>query len=470
MRSTKAQLLEVPVEQKVFSGVVARTTRLERQTSQQHLDVRAGLLDCTVEEVVVTGLLLLFLTHFYIPILDPVQSSLFAATSQDQTMLGECINLGIWTIAGSLMIRRYRLMFVGWHRLLWAVALPIFTLLSAFWSQDAGITLRKSAFLLLTTAFAIYFARQFTMERQMQLICAAAGTAAALSILFALLLPAYGIDHDVHEGVWLGIFTQKNVCAREMLFLLASVLPFKPKTKAWRLARRMTLLTVIAVVIGTQSKTALLIMTIVCATFPAIRLLRRVDRGLLLAGTLAAFVVAGVSVIFAASAMPHLIALLGRDSTMTGRTDIWKAVLEAIFKHPLLGYGFAAFWLSLRGESANIIVTLRWAVPAAHNGFLDVWLQTGAVGLFLFLGGFFLAVCRAIKEIHQPSYARAAWPFAILLLTLVYNLDESSLLQPNDFLWMLYVTTLVNLAPSSCASGIVRPPRGEPIASGLLAV
>ena len=402
------------------------------------------------------GLLLLFLTHFYIPILDPVQSSLFAASSQDQTVLGECVNLGIWTIAGSLMVRRYRLLFVGWHRLLWTLALPIFAVLSAFWSQDAAITLRKSVFLLLTTAFGIYFARRFKIERQMQLICAAAAIAATLSILFALLLPAYGIDHDVHEGAWLGIFTQKNVCAREMLFLLASVLPFEPKIKAWRLTRRLTLIAIIAVIIGTQSKTALLIMAIVCSTFPAIRLLRRIDRGLLMAGTLAILASAGAGVIFAASAMPRLIALLGRDSTMTGRTDIWKAVLAAIFKHPLLGYGFAAFWLSLRGESANIILALRWAVPAAHNGFLDIWLQTGAVGLFLFLGGFFLAVRRAIKGLGEPSYARAAWPFAVLLLTLVYNLDESSLMQPNDFLWVVYVTTLVNLAPPLHLSGACR--------------
>lgn len=426
----------------------------------------ASLMDFSVEEFIVAGLLLLFLTHFYIPILDPVQSSLFAASSQDQTVLGECINLAVWTLAGSLMIHRYRLLFDGCRRSFWALALPVLAILSALWSQDPAITLRKSAFLFLTTAFGIYFARRFTMERQMQLICAAGGIAATLSILFALLLPAYGIDHDVHQGVWVGIFTQKNVCAREMLFLLASVLPFEPETKAWRLARRVVLVTIIAVVIGTQSKTALLIMAIVCATFPALHVVRRVDRGLLLAGILAILAMAGTGVIFAASAMPRLIALLGRDSTMSGRTDIWKAVLQAIFKHPLLGYGFAAFWLSLRGESANIILALRWAVPAAHNGFLDIWLQTGAVGLFLFLGGFLLAARNAIKGLRHPSYAHAAWPFAILLLTLVYNLDESSLLQPNDFLWVLYVTTLVNLASAFRVRGTDQPmhvPTAEPM-------
>ena len=407
-----------------------------------------NFLDCSLEEATVVALLLLFVTHFYIPILDPVQSSLFAASSEDQTVLGKCVNFFVWMVAGSLMMRRYRLLLTGWRSLLWIVALPIIALLSACWSQDAAITLRKSVFLLLTTAFGVYFARRFTLERQMQLICAAAGFAAVLSILFALFLPAYGIDHDVHEGVWVGIFTQKNVCAREMLFLLASVLPLETKTTDWRFARFAALGTIIAVIVGTQSKTALLIMAAVCLIFPGLRILRRLERSLLFLVCLWLFVCVGAAVVYAASAMPRLIVLLGRDSTMSGRTDIWRAVLEAIFKHPLLGYGFSAFWLSLRGESANIILALRWAVPAAHNGFLDIWLQTGIIGLSLFIAGFLVASRSAMRGLRQPSYARAAWPFAVLLLTLIYNLDESSLMQPNDFLWVIYVATLVNLTTS----------------------
>jgi O-antigen ligase len=146
------------------------------------------------------------------------------------------------------------------------------------------------------------------------------------------------------------------------------------------------------------------------------------------------------------SVAPKLILLLGRDSTMTGRTDIWQAVLQAVLKRPLLGYGFAAFWLSLRGESANIILALRWAVPAAHNGFLEIWLQLGACGLLLFGVGFVKGGIVALREFRQPMFQLAAWPLAVLLLTIVYNVDESSLMQANDFLWVLYVATLVNIA------------------------
>jgi len=402
--------------------------------------------DLTLEEAVVAGLLLLFLTHFYIPILDPVQSTLFAASSEDQTALGQAVNVGVWVIACGWMLHGRRVLLASWQSVPWIVAFAGFAVISAAWSQDAGITLRKGIFLLLTTAFGIYFGRRFTVPRQMHLICIAALVASFLSIVFAVGLPKYGIDHDVHEGVWLGIFTQKNVCAREMLFLLATVLPYQPGRLISRWLRAFTLPAVVAVVIGTRSKTALLILLALLAFFLAMVLYRKVSRGVVVLASIAALTLAVMLLSLAASSLPRLAALIGRDGTMTGRTQIWQAVFEAIQKHPILGYGFSAFWLSLRGESANIILTLRWAVPAAHNGFLDIWLQLGVAGLVLFAVGFLIALRAALGNLRDPDFARAAWPLAILLLTFVYNLDESSLMQPNDFLWVVYVATLSNLS------------------------
>jgi O-antigen ligase len=361
-------------------------------------------------------------------------------------VLGQCINLGVWTVAGTLMLNSWRDLTARCRGLGWIIAFSALAAFSAAWSQDASLTLRRSVFLILTTAFGIYFARRFSIERQMQLICVAGCIAALLSIAFALMLPKYGLDHDAHEGVLVGIFTQKNVCAREMLFLLASVLPYRPNPGASRICRIVAIVSIIAVIFGTQSKTALLITALIVLLLPFLAVVRRLSRGLVLVAGASAIGCAAVACVVAASALPQLAILLGRDSTMTGRTEIWQAVLQAIMKHPLLGYGFAAFWLSLRGESANIILALRWAVPAAHNGFLEIWLQLGGAGLFLFGAGFLLALRAAVRGLRQPSFARAAWPLSILLLTLVYNLDESSLMQPNDFLWVLYVATLVNLA------------------------
>jgi exopolysaccharide production protein ExoQ len=400
----------------------------------------------TFEECTGVALLLLFFTHFYIPILEPVQNSLFTAASEDKTVIGQLINVFVWLVAGGLMLRKYRSVLSGFRGVVWTVAFTCFAFLSALWSQDSSVTIRKSVFLLLTTAFGSYFAQRYSVEKQLRMICVAACAVACLSIGFALFLPHYGLDHDAHEGVWTGVFTQKNVCAREMLFLLICLLPYKPEGSNMRWMRRVAILAVLIVTAGTRSKTAFLMAGMMLCFFPALRFMRRLSPGLALVALSSTLLSGLLFFAVALSAAPALVLLIGRDSTMTGRTGIWLAVLDAILKRPLLGYGFAAFWLSLRGESANIVLALRWAVPAAHNGFLEVWLQLGGVGLLLFGLGFFKAARFAIRNHRQSSFQCAAWPLAVLLLTLVYNLDESSLMQPNDFLWVLYIATLVNIA------------------------
>ena len=77
--------------------------------------------------------------------------------------------------------------------------------------------------------------------------------------------------------------------------------------------------------------------------------------------------------------------MLGKDLTLTGRTGIWSAVLDSIAKRPLLGYGYQAFWLGLEGESYRIILAVSWVLAQAQNGFLDVMLEMGTVGLAIVL-------------------------------------------------------------------------------------
>ncbi len=382
----------------------------------------------------------------------------FSAASDDKTVLGQLVVTGVWLIAGSLMMLRALAILKGSRMIAWTSAFVLLSLVSAFWSQDASVTIRKSVFLILTTGFGVYFGRCYLIERQLRMICVAALIVTLLSVGFATLLPRYGLDHDAHEGAWVGVFTQKNVCAREMLFLLVCLLPYVPLSQSMRWCRHIAILMALVVIGGTQSRTALLLTAMVLCFFPALRKIRGFSTGLACtAFTAVSLTMLAVGALIFSS-IPRLLLLVNGDMTMTGRTDIWKAVWQAIVKHPLLGYGFAAFWLSLRGESANIILALRWAVPAAHNGYLEIWLQLGAVGILLFAAGLIQGGSAALRGIRQPSFARSAWPLAVLLLALVYNLDESSLMQPNDFLWVLYIATLVNLAAPAFSGPQFEPP------------
>ena len=106
--------------------------------------------------------------------------------------------------------------------------------------------------------------------------------------------------------------------------------------------------------------------------------------------------VAGFAVVDAQPDVP--LALLGRDATLSGRTGLWDAVLAAISMKPLLGYGYESFWNGLAGPSASVVAAVHWIPPHAHNGFLDLWLDLGALGLLIFGIGFVLRFRTAIVE------------------------------------------------------------------------
>jgi O-antigen ligase len=84
--------------------------------------------------------------------------------------------------------------------------------------------------------------------------------------------------------------------------------------------------------------------------------------------------------------------LIGKDPTLTGRTDIWSAVIELIYEKPVLGWGYRAMWVPT--DLVTMWVdkkTGEWGVPSAHNAFLEITLELGILGLIALL----LMMCHA---------------------------------------------------------------------------
>jgi exopolysaccharide production protein ExoQ len=71
---------------------------------------------------------------------------------------------------------------------------------------------------------------------------------------------------------------------------------------------------------------------------------------------------------------------MGRDATLTGRTAVWDLVLS-LSGNPLCGSGFESFWLGPR--LAKIWSVYWWHPNEAHNGYLEVYLNLGWIGLVL---------------------------------------------------------------------------------------
>jgi O-antigen ligase len=140
--------------------------------------------------------------------------------------------------------------------------------------------------------------------------------------------------------------------------------------------------------------------------------------------------------------LPSLLGMLQRDPTLTGRTDLWHAILLSIAKRPWLGYGFNAFWMA-QGESSTVLQQVNWFARDAHNGFLGVALDVGILGLSILLAGYVVLWRRGLYLMRRTAGVVPIWLCSYLAFMLVYNLTESAILVQNNIFWILYTSTAV---------------------------
>lgn len=145
--------------------------------------------------------------------------------------------------------------------------------------------------------------------------------------------------------------------------------------------------------------------------------------------------------------LESIFGVFGKDTTLTGRTEFWPQMFEALEKRPILGYGVEGFWQAWRGEqnpAGHIIISGGFAPPNGHSGFLDLAMELGWFGLGLFAFSFVFNVSRAIRFWWQSTLVESMLP--LLLLTYIFsaNISETQLFLSN-YIWFFYVIVAVRL-------------------------
>jgi O-antigen ligase len=147
------------------------------------------------------------------------------------------------------------------------------------------------------------------------------------------------------------------------------------------------------------------------------------------------------------SFMGTVIQAMGRDMTLSGRTEIWSDVYAVASRSPVLGVGYGAFWI---GRLANIPWTenLTWTLGQAHNGYVDIYLQLGLVGLCLLIALIFFTIPKIIKTFAIDfEYGRFRTTF--FLVVLFVNITESTLLRSNHNMWFLFLLAALTVPYNS---------------------
>jgi len=356
----------------------------------------------------------------------------------------------IYFIALGFMLLRWKTFLRSALRckLLWL--LLVLVLLSALWAPDKGLSLRRGIAVFLTSIFGLYFAARFTIQEQIKLLTWFFVLVVISSFVFVFILPEYGIYEMGKYGTVLrGIFTHKNTLGRIAALIAGFFLLFTLPTTRWRWRAWAWMTLALALLFFSRSAGALVAFTVLAILHPFYKTLRwnSALNGVIYSGVLV--LAMGVSIVVINN-LEAFFDILGRDATLTGRTDLWKAVVYMIMKRPLLGYGYSGFWLG-EGSTPNRQVWLMtgWQPSHAHNGFLDLGLALGSIGIILFLMTYFVAFVRAIKLARVGRSVGNYWPLMYLVFMVVTNLVEASILKSNDVFWVLYVAVLFTLAQYS---------------------
>lgn len=127
-----------------------------------------------------------------------------------------------------------------------------------------------------------------------------------------------------------------------------------------------------------------------------------------------------------------ILGMMGRDTTFTGRTDVWRELL-ALKTDPWFGTGFLSFW----SDQSYQVQLPNWIAFSAHNGYLETYIDGGFIGLF-FLAILMVAVALKANRRLGASGNYAVVQFSILVVTLVGAFSESHFARMSP-LWFIFL-------------------------------
>ncbi|MFZ3378006.1 MAG: O-antigen ligase family protein [Candidatus Acidiferrales bacterium] len=155
----------------------------------------------------------------------------------------------------------------------------------------------------------------------------------------------------------------------------------------------------------------------------------------------------GVAMLFGGEG--DVIHALGRKTNLTDRTVIWAAVIPAV-PNPVIGAGFESFWLGPRLNMVWSHLSQYMHVNEAHDGYLEVYLNLGWVGVglisFVLISGYQRAVAAFSRDPAVGSLM-----LAYVASAAVYSVTEAGF-RMLDPIWIFLLLAVV--ASSGVASGV----------------
>jgi O-antigen ligase len=175
------------------------------------------------------------------------------------------------------------------------------------------------------------------------------------------------------------------------------------------------------------------------------------------------FLAIGVSlvILITENAEYIIVEKLGKDMTLTGRTYIWPQVVQEINKRPWIGHGYQGFWqpwLPEPNPALHMVTPSSFRAMHSHNGFLDMALDVGWVGLSLFILSLLTNIYYGVLHLTRSKEPESVFPLLIFSWIVIINITEVGInsISPS---WIFYVLMTARLSLDNALANFTSNPQ-----------
>ena len=333
----------------------------------------------------------------------------------------------------------------------WPALFMAWAVTSALWSFDPASALPKAAVLFASTMATWRLASMVTVREMFACLHYALSALLVASLALVFLVPSIGVVQNewMHVGNWSGVFASKQglgMCSAIAL----SIALLRVTRKSWF---DMAMCGVaFACLYGSASRGGGIIagVAVVCVVL---------GRG---HPRMLALLVSAVLVLDLLVALGNIayLTITGAPSyqfsdktiDFTERTFIWQYALDLLGQRPLFGFGLNGFWTDI-GTFYGYQKLHGWVLDNYHNGYIAVIVETGSLGLLLFLFASLKLITRLRWLIINAANNRTSLEMSVAYVVMFFtlNLSEGLLLRSTNFLSVLFAFLTIKIVSAQSA-------------------
>ncbi len=402
-------------------------------------------------------------------VLANLRASIFVFLYPDTSvLLGPAwVEIALWVlvalVAVSQLFRRDQVAdyLSMWRRNWLLVVFILLAFASAFWSLDPVVTLFRALELLFVTLIAAHIAISYRPAQLLEFLFWFGAILLIITVATVFAAPRTGTMYWApFYGAWRGIYWHRNHLASiaallNMVFLLRVLIAVESRDTRGFLDAAFYVFS-LAVLFFAKSATGYILFIVlnflVFCCWLWVRFSDRLQRKHYYI-ILGIFITASLLIL---SNLDFVLGLFNRTSTLTGRVGLWDYLLKGVVSQsPWWGHGFGAVW-TLDTFRETVRQHIGWTSQPliGDNGFLDILLHLGLVGLLVFLTILVRTSVRSFQYALSHRTLESFFPLMIMAYAFFANISFSLFAETEVFVWFLivaalFMTTPLPVAPAS---------------------